>query len=1296
MKLFSLFKTDWACISLILLFAANSSIAATINVPGDQSTIARAVSAAKSGDVIIVAPGTYKQKSKILIDKKLTISSKWYTTGDTKYINQTILDGIDEGNTLFETEYQEGVDVEISGFTIKRFRYPIIINDAAVIQHNFFTNNGTDAISFESTGNGYVGYNIIEDSDDDGIDIDGREGSYVIEFNTIRNSGDDGMEIRLLTGSASNMTYDIHDNIFTGSDEDGIQLIDHSSDDSGRVFHIYNNILANNAMAGLGSMSDGDTIEDYNGANMLERVNFYNNTVINNKVGVTGGYNFIALNNIIANNSKTGVKRLRKNSVIAHSIFYNNGTNIHTDTITGTGNILNKNPGYDPLTYQLLVGSRSIDKGVASFEWKDELVLDRNASDYVGSAPDLGGKELDNGASVENFAPTVSAGTDQLVLEPSNEIILKGVISDDGLPLSSTIASTWNQTSGPDSVTFVDASDVTTSVSFPEHGKYQLRLTGNDSELTASDSMVVRFAKGGNGDSLSIETPGTTFFEAEDYAYLYGTAEEIADVDASDIVAIKAQEGFGEQAFTEYTLTVTDQEVTFYVWVLGKGLDKNSDSVFVSLANSPEVEVTLPSNNSFDWVKMPGSFNRTAGNWPLIVRAGEYGVVWDRLVFTTDPAFVPIVNRRPIVNAGVNQTINLPNTIRLNGSVKDDGQPTAAVSSTWNQISGPGVVTFDDPNLENSTVAFTKAGTYVLELMGNDGLLQSSDRVTIIVNPKVNQQPSVNAGVDQSISFPNAVLLSGTVTDDGLPNGTLTSLWKQLSGPGIVTFINPNTNNTSATFSEEGTYILELVGNDSLLQSSDEVTIRVNSISNIFNSLDTRISSSTDDAEEKIISGSVVINSTDLELVDEGNIVNNQLVGLRFNSLSIPVGATITRAYIQFQADEVDSKAISLNISGENTDNALTFSMLNADISNRTRTQSSVTWSPEPWVTVGEAGSGQQSPDISAVIQEIVDRSGWSSNNALAIIISGNGERTAVSFNGNAAAAPLLHIEYSDGTAVNQPPSASNVVITGDAKVSQQLTGTYTYHDVNADPEGISAYQWLRDGLSINGATSLVYMLTEADQGTLISFEVKPVAISGVSFGAPKQSSDIGRVTKANGVSISTSRVSLKTDDAEEYVSSGIVVGSTDLELVDEGSTLNKHLVGLRFNNLSIPVGATITNAYIQFQAGEVDSKLTSLVIEGENTDNAVTFSFVNGNISNRDRTVSSVAWNPAPWPTIGVAGSEQQTSDISTVVQEIVNRVGWTSGNSLSIIISGSGERTAVAFEGNPAAAPKLFVEYN
>jgi hypothetical protein len=178
---------------------------------------------------------------------------------------------------------------------------------------------------------------------------------------------------------------------------------------------------------------------------------------------------------------------------------------------------------------------------------------------------------------------------------------------------------------------------------------------------------------------------------------------------------------------------------------------------------------------------------------------------------------------------------------------------------------------------------------------------------------------------------------------------------------------------------------------------------------------ETRITESSADAEEHTDTGKVNRGSSDLELVNQGVI--NQIVGLRFNGITIPRGATISNSYIQFQTDETHSGVTRLSIEGgEHIGNVTTFTNTNQNISSRSRgTTAEVDWRPAPWTTVGEAGPHQQTPDISSIVQEIVDRSEWSSGNSLIIDINGDvgaGTRTAVSYDGDPDAAPLLHVEY--------------------------------------------------------------------------------------------------------------------------------------------------------------------------------------------------------------------------------------------------------------------------------------------
>ena len=221
-----------------------------------------------------------------------------------------------------------------------------------------------------------------------------------------------------------------------------------------------------------------------------------------------------------------------------------------------------------------------------------------------------------------------------------------------------------------------------------------------------------------------------------------------------------------------------------------------------------------------------------------------------------------------------------------------------------------------------------------------------------------------------------------------------------------------------------------------------------------------RISASADDAEEQS-SGSIDITSSDLELIHEHS---DQTVGMRFAGLNVPHGATITAAYIQFQVDETDVGGTSLKIQGEAGDDASAFAASDGDISSRDRTTAEVWWELTPWVTVGEAGPDQRTPNIAPIIQEVVNRDGWWDGNALVVIVTGVGKRVAESYDGDPGGAPLLSVEYVE----NQPPvaiidaPATDIMITAGQSVSFSGTGK--------DPDGSQplSFSWDFNGGASN------------------------------------------------------------------------------------------------------------------------------------------------------------------------------------------------------------------------------------
>jgi len=298
-----------------------------------------------------------------------------------------------------------------------------------------------------------------------------------------------------------------------------------------------------------------------------------------------------------------------------------------------------------------------------------------------------------------------------------------------------------------------------------------------------------------------------------------------------------------------------------------------------------------------------------------------------------------------------------------------------------------------------------------------------------------NAAPLVDAGSDQSIELADTAWLDGTVTDDG-GLSQLTVRWTQVSGPGAASFADDRAVDTEVNFSAPGTYVLRLTADDGELTADDAVTIEVRDAPATPGTvIERRIAHSQHDVEERS-TGNMSFSSTDLELTEDGG---EQTIGLRFTNLPILRGMRIAKAYVQFTTDEVKSGAVQLEIRGEAADDAEVFTNVIGNVSSRPTTAASVSWSPPDWSVVGEAQVAQRTPDLSAVIEEITGRSGWQSGQALVLIITGSGQRTAEAYDGRPEAAPLLHIELEEIVAV--PGSIERVITASSDDAEESLGG---------------------------------------------------------------------------------------------------------------------------------------------------------------------------------------------------------------------------------------------------------------
>jgi 3',5'-cyclic AMP phosphodiesterase CpdA len=171
------------------------------------------------------------------------------------------------------------------------------------------------------------------------------------------------------------------------------------------------------------------------------------------------------------------------------------------------------------------------------------------------------------------------------------------------------------------------------------------------------------------------------------------------------------------------------------------------------------------------------------------------------------------------------------------------------------------------------------------------------------------------------------------------------------------------------------------------------------------------VSASPDDALESTVDGAVNLTSTGVYLGAYGDGVP-QLSGLRFAAVHVPKGATIVNATIAFLPRDAGTDPTTVTIAGEAADSSLPFGAGAKNLSARPATAASVTWDVPQWKDLRLSPHLHETPALTAIVQEIIDRPGWQDGNAMSFLIHGKGSRVARSFDYKAEDSPLLRIDF--------------------------------------------------------------------------------------------------------------------------------------------------------------------------------------------------------------------------------------------------------------------------------------------
>ena len=463
-----------------------------------------------------------------------------------------------------------------------------------------------------------------------------------------------------------------------------------------------------------------------------------------------------------------------------------------------------------------------------------------------------------------NAPPVVDAGPDLTVTSPT-ATTLNGTVSDDGRPSGAPPSVQWKKVSGPGIVTLGNASSTNTTASFSQAGRYVMRLTASDSELTASDEATVDVTPANRtpvanagpdqtapvATTVTLDATGSSDMDGDALTYQWaimsapaGSAITLSDPSALRPTFVIDQPG-------SHVLQLVVHDGVAY---------SEPDTVVVSTVNSAPVAnagpdqkvfvtqtVTLNGDHSSDVDGDPLTFGWTLVSAPeassavlanptsvtptfVVDKPGVYvaqlSVNDGTAASAPDTVTITTANSAPVANAGADQSTLVNQTVMLDGSGSTDvdGDP---LTYAWSLVSVPigSSASVSDPTAVAPTFVADRPGTYVAQLIVSEpNAMSAPDTVTITT---LNSAPVADAGLDQTMAAGQVVFLDGAGSSD-VDGDPLTFQWSLTSAPAGSSAVLVNPTGAAPTFivDQPGTFVAQLIVNDGTVGSApDTVTI---------------------------------------------------------------------------------------------------------------------------------------------------------------------------------------------------------------------------------------------------------------------------------------------------------------------------------------------------------------------------------------------------------------------------------------------------------------------------------------
>ncbi len=486
--------------------------------------------------------------------------------------------------------------------------------------------------------------------------------------------------------------------------------------------------------------------------------------------------------------------------------------------------------------------------------------------------PDDGGDDNGPPPGTINVSPKADAGPDQNV-KVGDTVTLDGTKSrdEDGDPLTYR----WELESRPDgSAAELQGADTVKPTFVPDlDGEYVISLSVNDGKADSKTDRVTITADHDNsapvadaGPDQSVKTGATVTLDgsassdadgdllSHQWSFVTRPKGSMAELEAGDTakprfvpdvdgvyeIALVVNDGLVDSASATITVTAATPNSAP---VSHAGNDQNvTEGATVTLNGSGSSDADGdPLSYQWQFVSRPAGSTATlasadtvaptfvadvAGTFviELIVNDGQIDSEPTSVSVTAEQANVP-----PVADAGRDQNVIAGTTVSLDGSASSDADGDS-LTYQWTFVAKPdgSAAALSDATKVTPTFIADLAGTYVLELVVNDGETDSAgDRITITAE-RENTLPVADAGPDQNVTEGATVTLNGSASSDA-DGDPLSYQWQFVSRPDGSTAALDQPNSAKPQFDAdvEGQYVVRLVVTDEAGGVSDADTVMI-------------------------------------------------------------------------------------------------------------------------------------------------------------------------------------------------------------------------------------------------------------------------------------------------------------------------------------------------------------------------------------------------------------------------------------------------------------------------------------